>query len=243
MESSVCSLDNLLSLFAENFSVKQITTVYNYSGKEFEESMECLGNGASLDSIMKMVNKQYSRSPPVKVHVDADEMWSDLLSFYKCTTAHGLDRRVRVCLDGAPPIDTGGVRRQVFTTVFSEFADNTHNYALFEGPSSYIRPSYNSESRGSGIFKALGSMVGHSILQDGNGFPFLSKMCYWYIASGEEKALQFASLDDVGQDSANIVSKVFFCCLQCTLYYMQLLSTDREGIAELLQEEYVTVLA
>ena len=149
---------------------------------------------------------------------------------------------MRACLDSAPPIVTGGVRRQVFTTVFSEFADNTH-MRLFEGPSSYIRPSYNSESRGSGIFKALGSMVGHSIFQDGNRFPFLSKMCYWYIASGEEKALQFASLD-VGQDSANIVSKVFFCCLQCTLYsmiprYMQLLSTDREGIAELLQEEYV----
>ena len=41
--------------------------------------------------------------------------------------------------------------------LFSEFADNTH-MRLFEGPSSYIRPSYNSESRGSGIFKALGSM-------------------------------------------------------------------------------------
>ena len=58
------------------------------------------------------------------------------------------------------------------------------------------------------MFKVLGSTVGHSILQDGIGFPYLSAVCYWYIAAGEEIALQYLSLDDVGADSLQFISQV-----------------------------------
>ena len=56
--------------------------------------------------------------------------------------------------------------------------------------------------------KILGSMVAHSICQDGVGFPYLSLTCYWYIVGGEEKALQFACIEDVPADSAFIISQV-----------------------------------
>ena len=69
---------------------------------------------------------------------------------------------------------------------------------LFEGPENHNRPFYGTESRESGLFKALGIMIGHSILQDGIGFPHLSPLCYWYIAEGEKRALEYGTLADIG---------------------------------------------
>ena len=51
-------------------------------------------------------------------------------------------------------------------------------------------------------------MVAHSIGQDGVGFPYLSPTCYWYMVGGEEKALEYISLLDVGADVATIISQV-----------------------------------
>ena len=113
------------------------------------------------------------------------------------------------CLDGVPSIDTGGVRRHVYTTAYAEFIQNKHIH-LFDGPENHLRPYYSAESRGSGIVKALGLMVGHSICQDAIGFNFFSPLSYWYIACGEEVALQYSSLD-IGEDSAAIISKVCVC--------------------------------
>ena len=55
------------------------------------------------------------------------------------------------------------------------------------------------------FIKVIGTMVGHSILQDGLG---LSTLCFLYIAFGEQEALQSASLSDVGSDAVDFISKV-----------------------------------
>ena len=44
---------------------------------------------------------------------------------------------------------------------------------LFEGPQHSVEPICTAESQLSGLFKILGKMVGHSIIQEGIGFPFL----------------------------------------------------------------------
>ena len=51
-------------------------------------------------------------------------------------------------------------------------------------------------------------MIGHSLSQDGIGFPFLSPLCYFYIAVNEETALTWASLNDVGEDTKYFISQV-----------------------------------
>ena len=64
-------------------------------------------------------------------------------------------------------------------------------------------------------------MIGHSIFQDGVGFNFFSPLSYWYIACGEEKALQYSCLDDIGQDTAEVISKVRiynYSCIHCVTY-------------------------
>ena len=51
-------------------------------------------------------------------------------------------------------------------------------------------------------------MVGHSVCQDGIGFPFLSLANYYYVVKGEERAIEVCSINDVGADVAAVVSKV-----------------------------------
>lgn len=51
-------------------------------------------------------------------------------------------------------------------------------------------------------------MVGHSILQDGIGFPYFSPLCFWYMAVGEEESLQHASVCDIGSNTIDFIYKV-----------------------------------
>lgn len=163
-------------------------------------------NDPLMDDILEVVNKHTQSCRVVKLAVDSDDMWGDVLAFYKgCVKLSGT--RIRVVMDDSPVIDTGGVRKQVYTTVFECFASNG-KCCLFEGAMNHVRPIYTPEARCSGLFKVLGRMIGHSILQDGIGFPYLSPTCYWYIVEGEDRALEYVSIADVGQDTASVISEV-----------------------------------
>ena len=101
----------------------------------------------------------------------------------------------------------------MYSRVYADFAGASTSgvpIKLFDGPPNQLRPVCTAEARSSGLFKVLGSMVAHSICQDGIGFPYLSPACYWYIISGEDKALQFVGVENLPADSASIVSSVSF---------------------------------
>ena len=72
-------LDTLTSLFSEKFTADQISTIYLYSGNDFDASVECLGSDGLSEAIVKMINRQYSRHPLMKAYIDKDEIWCDLL--------------------------------------------------------------------------------------------------------------------------------------------------------------------
>ena len=61
-------------------------------------------------------------------------------------------------LDGKPSIDTGGVRRQVYSSCYESFAQN-RVVRLFDGPENHLRPVCTAEARSSGLFKVLGTMI------------------------------------------------------------------------------------
>ena len=180
--------------------------MFFFSGGNYETSSECIVKGITLSSIITMLTKRYDLFPPIKLHVDMDDIWTDMVAFYKGRKVNFLSK-LRIVLQDKPPIDTGGVRRQMFSTVFFNFACNKFVH-LFDGPLNYLRPTCSAEARSSGLFKVLGSMVAHSVCQDGVGFPYLSPTCYWYIIGGESKALQFSSIQDLPADSAFLIDKV-----------------------------------
>ena len=204
---SDASLDYLLTLFQATLSKKQVSAIFDLACNDFDQTMECLLSGPDLSNILKLMSEASRNSPVIKVHIDEDEAWSDIVSFYKTSDADISRCRIRVCLNSQPAIDTGGVRCQVYTSILKQFAENQH-FKLFDGPPDSLWPYYSAATRCSGMFKVLGSIVGHSILQDEIGFPHLSAACYWYIAAGEEAALQHLTLDDVGADCCYFISPV-----------------------------------
>ena len=154
------NLDTLLSLFSSRFTTMQIQVLYWYSGDNFDNT-ECLMNGP-LDSIVRMINTHSMTDPVVKVAIDSDDVWANILAIYK-QSDNMIGKRIRVTLDNSPVIDTSGVRKHVYTSVFAEFVRYKH-VCLFDGPPNSVSPCYSAEARCSGLFKVLGTMVGHSIL-------------------------------------------------------------------------------
>ena len=207
------SLDQLLDTFVseDNLSTKQVVTIYELSGSDFDKSMTCLLDGPTLQSIIKMINGRFVQFPRVKLSLDAEDMWGDMVAQYKCPST-SLQSQLRITLNRQPAVDTGGVRRQVYSTIFEDFATNKY-IRLFDGPMNHIRPAATAEARSSGLLKVLGSMISHSISQDGIGFPFLSPTCYWYLVGGEEKAIEFITTEDLPADSASVVTEV--CISDC----------------------------
>jgi len=53
---------------------------------------------------------------------------------------------------------------------------------LFEGSPIRLRPAFKTSLLSSGVPNTVGTMVAHSLLLDGQGFPYLSGYCHYYIA-------------------------------------------------------------
>lgn len=183
----------------------QISSIYQFTQQSFELSYTCLLSGPTLSSILQAASECYLYVPNIKIEVQSQDLWSDMVCLYKDKL--DFKKKLRISLDNQPAIDTGGVRRQVYTSVFTQFATNEH-FRLFDGPNNCLRPACTADARSSGLLKILGSMVAHSVCQDGVGFPYLSQTCYAYVAGGEERALKFATLEDLPMDSAGFISQV-----------------------------------
>lgn len=195
-------------MFVGKLSAKQVIAVYRASDNDFSASLDCLLAGPTLSSIVGMLNDQFEQRPAIKVKADPEDIWQDMVAQYK-SPRMDMTKQLRVTLHNQPALDTGGVRRQVYTSVYSDFLSNKYTQ-LFDGPPHRCRPLCTSESRSSGLFKVMGTMVAHSIAQDGIGFLHFSPVCYWYIVGGEERGIEFVSEDDLGGDVAEFVSKVCY---------------------------------
>ena len=106
----------------------------------------------------------------IKVEIDSDDIWQDMVCHYKSTKMNVM-KKLRIRLLAQPALDTGGVRRMVYSAVYTDFVNNKF-IKMFDGPTHSCRPRCTAESRTSGLFKILGIMLGHSISQDGIGFPY-----------------------------------------------------------------------
>ena len=54
-------------------------------------------------------------------------------------------------------------------------------------------------------------MVAHSIVLDGQGFPFIADYCYYYIAGCYDQAITCITVKDVSTGVKNLLSEVSMC--------------------------------
>jgi len=149
----------------------------------------------TLDAALEALGKKIV-GDRVKVKVDPEDLLSDALAVYKSTS---FDPTCPLLIQYRlqPAIDTGGVLREFYSDVFREFVVNT-GMKVFEGPPERLQFCYNHQALTCGLPKMLGTMIAHSLCQDGPGFPYLSPCSYYYIATGNtDHAIAYATIADV----------------------------------------------
>ena len=134
---------------SSTLGVKQVGEVFALSGEDSETATACLLSGPTLPALLKMLNNRFDDLRRKRVRVDINEIWNDMVACYK-RTSFNYSSHLQVTLDGQPAVDTGGVRRQLYTTVFHDFASNKH-VKLFDGPDHHLRPTCSAEARSSGL--------------------------------------------------------------------------------------------
>ena len=210
-------IEKLAEMFP-NIADEQLKYVYHLpKNRRFDCAVECLVEGPSLEALRSLAATQlvipFCESPCIRIDVDADEeeMVGAALAYYK----HGRfnkEASVRVSMRRQPGVDTGGVRRQFFSMVFGDIA-LSKSIQAFEGPVQRLRPSYRASNLSSGLLTTIGTMVGHSFLLDGYGFPYLSECCYYYIAGCSDKALTCITTEDVEEQVRVLIHEVSYVCL------------------------------
>lgn len=82
---------------------------------------------------------------------------------------------------------------------------------MFFHGSTYKSPVYNASVVASGMMKYIGTIIVHSILQDGPGFPVFSPSVYRYLATGDiDTAMGIMNYGDCSQEVKVFIDKVFY---------------------------------
>ena len=205
-------LAKLAEIFPQ-LSVEQLRYVYSLPTRtKFDSAVQCLSDGPTLEALRSLVVMRlvipFSESPCIRVDAEADdeEMVGTASAYYK-NDRFNKAAYVKISMKRQPGIDTGGIRRQFFSTVLADIA-LSRSVKVFDGPIHRLRPSFRASNLSSGLLSTIGAMIGHSLLMDGYGFPYLSEYCYYYIAGYTDKAITCITTEDVGEQVKQVVEQV-----------------------------------
>ena len=171
--------------------------------------MNLLLEGLSIVSLLESLKSCFidecsARKLVIDEYDNSARLAEEAIAFYK-SNKFSPYAELRVTIENQIAVDAGGVRRQFMSDVFSYFTTSC-SLRLFEGPQNRLRPCFRQSSIS--LLALVGKMVGHSIVQDGIGFPFLSPACYFYMAGYVDRAISAASIEDVGENVKQVVKKV-----------------------------------
>ena len=144
---------------------------------------------------LKLKMKGYSLAEKIKV--DREDLILDLFQYYKDPDFNP-ELQIKIQFRREPAIDNGGLLREAYEDAFLALAKGDAGLKMFQGPYDRLVPIYRSDNVLNGVFEVLGKMVAHSIIQGGPGFPYLSPVVYWYVATGDlQQGIARASVLDI----------------------------------------------
>ena len=174
---------------------------------------ECILTGPSLESLLPLLRAASisDESSGCKLRIDEDEEEGEELvervfAFYKGAKFNP-KAEIRFSLKSQPAVDAGGVRRQVLAKVLKTVAFSDR-LRLFEGPPDRRRPVFRISNLSSGMMKLLGRIVGHSIILEHQGFPYLSPPCYHYMIGNFDEALLLCTPEDASGRVQQVLCEV-----------------------------------
>lgn len=177
--------------------------------------------GLKLSSLLTLLRdfhleESHVRRINLQEYGDSAVLAEEAIAFYK-SGKFSPHAEIRIVIGDQPPHDVGGVRKQFLSDVFDHFTTST-GMRLFEGPKNRLRPVFRQTSISSGLLSLFGTMVGHSIIMDGQGFPSLSPACYFYMAGHVDRAMSVTSMADAGERVQYVASRVSAVALICLVY-------------------------
>ena len=150
---------------------------------------------------------------------DEEDMLFSVLEFYK-SPSFAPKLKLKVRFRGQPGVDVGGVRRQMFTNVFTEFISSNRISLFYQGKFNLII-RYSVQNVLSGLMTILGRLIAHATVLEGIVFPYLSKASFWCLATGDDNAvLGFATSDDVEPSTKEMLNQVIFILVCVPMYYI-----------------------
>ena len=165
----------------------------------------------SLDEVLKEIQRGFSTQKE-KVKVDEEDVLSDALAYYK-DPCFDPTKRLRIVYTGQPAVDTGGVSRHFFSQLLQVISE-----MFFQG-TNYKSPVYNADTVASGM-KYIGTIIVHSILLGGPGFPVFSPSVSRYIATGDiNAAMVMLNYGDCSESVKNFLDKVLYVYVYLVLAY------------------------
>ena len=197
------SVTSLYELFP-NLSKDAIDMIYKLASQNYTVAVNCLLD-LSPKRILDLIGKFTMTGPSLKLRIEEDCIFEEALAYYK-KQSFDSTRPLRLSLANQPAIDTGGVRQQFFHDIFEQFAFKDP-YAMFEGEKYQLRPHFSPGLLP--LFKLLGTMIAHSLIQNGPGFPYFAPYVYWYLVTrSEEMALTYVTTEDLSLPIKEIINQV-----------------------------------
>ena len=115
---------------------------------------------------------------------------------------------MNIIVAGQQAIDIGGICQTFFSAVYKKIVSGYLD--IFEGPCTRLRPTFKLSILNSGLLKILGQMIGHTLMMDGMGFPYLSPPCYYYMAGKWNTAITLITDEDVSSRVHHVLKQVDF---------------------------------
>ena len=219
-EPTLLSKARLYEIFSSNLCNEGVDEILRLCNKDAEHAFKVLLGGPEISTILQLKRRADLSGHSQKLYVsDEDALVEEALVYYKHPSFDPLFS-VRLSYRNQPAIDTGGVTRQFFMDVLLNIAQNGA-LQLFVGPPQRLRLAYSPQVLP--VKKILGMLIGHSLLHEGPGFPYLAPFVYWYIATGsEERALPYVSIEeDLSSVTSSVVIEVSFLFIYkifCVIY-------------------------
>ena len=189
--------------------------IYDLSRGDLACAADCILSGPCFETLIALISSVVLTGDGEgrKLKIDDNEQEGDdlaecVLAFYK-GPRYDPHCGIRVSLCGQPAIDTGGVRRQVYSQVFERVAFSDR-LCLFDGPLDRRRPAFRISSLSAGVMRLVGRMIGHSILLDRLGFPYLSPVCYNVMVGRQDQALLLCTPEDASERVQQVLKKVSY---------------------------------
>ena len=140
-------------------------------------------NFDTLADTLKFLKEAMS-SEVEKLKVDEDDILSDALAYFK-SPSYDPKVPIKIKFTGQPAVDTGGLRRQFFTSLYEQLIKGGEGIPpLFEGDESKL-PIYNTSVAVSGVMTIVGMMFAHSIVQLGIGPAFFPEAIFKYFCTSD----------------------------------------------------------